>query len=165
MSDQIHDILDRYGRSLTRVALSYTRSSHDHEDLLQDIVLAIWQGLPRFERRSSLRTFIFRIAHNRGLHHLHRRRTRELDRLTRESEEADRSPGPQETIEEGLGVQRLLLEIRRLPLGQRQVMTLHLEGLAHAEIGEVLGISEANAAVRLHRARATLRKGLGEDNG
>ena len=46
---------------------------------------------------------------------------------------------------------------RELPLGSRQVLTLALEGLSHAEIGEVLGLSDNAVAVRLHRARAHLK--------
>jgi RNA polymerase sigma-70 factor (ECF subfamily) len=52
--------------------------------------------------------------------------------------------------------------VRRLPLIQRQVVVLALEDLDYAEIGAVLGISENNVGVRLNRARASLRKLMGE---
>ena len=63
-----------YGASLGRLASSYELGAHAREDLLQEIRLAIWVALPRFRGESSLRTFVFRIAHNRALTHVWRRK-------------------------------------------------------------------------------------------
>ena len=59
-------------------------------------------------------------------------------------------------------VERLFAAIRGLPVPQRQVLTLALEGMTHAEIGVCLEITPDNAAVRLSRARATLRERMRE---
>lgn len=56
--------------------------------------------------------------------------------------------------------ERLLRHLRALPLGQRQVLTLALEGLPHAEIAAIAGITTENVAVRLGRAREALRRSL-----
>lgn len=60
------------------------------------------------------------------------------------------------------GAARLQGAVRGLPLAQRQVMVLALEGLDHHEIARVLGISSGNVAVRLHRGKALLKAALGE---
>src|SRR5207245_2506543 len=59
-----------YGASLGRLASSYEWEPQARQDLLQEIRLAIWVALPKFRNESSLRTFIFRIAHNRALTHI-----------------------------------------------------------------------------------------------
>ena len=64
---QFEEVVAQFGPALARVAASYAYGAAEREDLLQDILLAVWRALPRFAGRSSLRTYVFRIAHNRGL--------------------------------------------------------------------------------------------------
>ena len=160
--DSTADLRDRFdrllaadGAALIRLAASYTNSVNDRDDLFQDIALAIWKALPRFRGESSERTFVFRIAHNRGIAHVTRRRP-----LTGsyEEEPADRRPGPHATLSKNQQQQRLLEAIQKLPMSYRQVITLTLEGMSYAEISEVLGISETNVGARLSRARLSLRR-------
>jgi RNA polymerase sigma-70 factor (ECF subfamily) len=148
-----------HGPSLARLAYSYETNPHAREDLLQDIRLAIWLALPRFRGESSLRTFLFRIAHNRALTHVWRRKA---VRSSEELEEpVDTRPGPESTAIEAMNYSRLTDAIRQLALPFRQVITLSLEDLSYAEIASVLGISENNVAVRINRARKLLREKLG----
>jgi RNA polymerase sigma factor (sigma-70 family) len=60
--------------------------------------------------------------------------------------------------------ERLASAVRSLPIAHKQMIVLMLEGLSHAEIGEVLGIMENNAAVRLTRARKALKRAMGVSN-
>jgi RNA polymerase sigma factor (sigma-70 family) len=149
-----------HGASLARLASSYELNTHAREDLLQEIRLAIWIALPRFRGESSLRTFLFRIAHNRALTHVWQRK-RNLS--SEDSEEpVDARAGPEAVAIQAVNSSRLMGAIRELPLPFRQVITLSLEDLSHAEIASVLGISENNVAVRTNRARKLLREKLGE---
>jgi RNA polymerase sigma-70 factor (ECF subfamily) len=66
-------LLDAHGAALGRLAASYARDPVEREDLFQEIVVAIWKALPRFRGECSVRTLIFRIAHNRGIAHLVKR--------------------------------------------------------------------------------------------
>jgi RNA polymerase sigma-70 factor (ECF subfamily) len=70
---------------------------------------------------------------------------------------ADPGADPEQATIRNLTRERLLSAVRRLPEGARQVVILNLSGLGAAEIGEVLGITENNAAVRLSRARRALK--------
>ncbi len=147
--------------ALGRLAGSYASGAAEREDLVQDIALALWQALPRFRGESSERTFLFRIAHNHCIDHITRRRPMaSLQDLELDPEDGARS------IESSLSQQqdsaRLMAAVRRLPLIQRQVVVLALEDMDYAEIAAVLGITENNVGVRLNRARATLRKLMGE---
>ena len=140
-----------------RIAASYARPA-DQDDLRQEISIAIWNALDGFRGESSERTFLFRIAHNRGLSHLARRRVagEELPAL------ADAAPGPEARVAGREAVEQLFAAMRALPVPQRQVLTLALEGMSLAEVGACLSISAETAAVRLSRARAALREQLGD---
>jgi RNA polymerase sigma factor (sigma-70 family) len=153
-------ILRQEGAALRRVAAAYESDPARREDLFQDICLAIWQALPRFRGESSERTFVFRIAHNRGLTHRSRQRPPMAPAADLEEAEtlADPHPGPEAEAREGQRRERLRTAVLALPLEPRQVISLTLEGLSAREIAEVLGITENNVAVRLSRARRALRQ-------
>lgn len=147
--------------ALGRLAGSYAGSTGERDDLLQEISLALWQALPRFRGESSERTFLFRIAHNRCINHIARRRS--MDSLQAlELDPADESRPVDQALSQQQDSARLADAVRRLPVIQRQVIVLALEDMEYNEIAEVLGISESNVGVRLNRARASLRKLMGE---
>ena len=147
--------------ALGRLAGSYAGSTGERDDLLQEISLALWQALPRFRGDSSERTFLFRIAHNRCINHIARRRS--MDSLQAlELDPADESRPVDQALSQQQDSARLTDAVRRLPVIQRQVIVLALEDMEYHEIAEVLGISESNVGVRLNRARASLRNLMGE---
>ena len=154
------EILREHGPALGRVAAVYERDAARREDLFQEICLALWQALGRFEGRSSMRTFVFRIAHNRGLTHRWRLRRSAADPLETAGDPSDPAPGPEASALSGQRSERLRDAVAGLPLKHRQVIALTLEGLSQAEIAEVLGISGNNVAVRVSRARSLLRERL-----
>jgi RNA polymerase sigma factor (sigma-70 family) len=149
------DLLAAHGPGLGRVVQSYARPA-DQDDLAQEISLALWAALPGFRGECSERTFVFRIAHNRGLTFLARRRV-QGDALP---EVADGAPGPEVRAAGRQDVDALFAALRTLPVTHRQVLALALEDVSHAEIAACLGITVENVAVRLSRARAALRKRL-----
>jgi RNA polymerase sigma factor (sigma-70 family) len=145
------------GPALTRLAASYTNTSSDRDDLLQEIAMALWQALPRFRGECTERTFLFRIAHNRAIAHLARSRSQPI--VGDEVDVHDPAPDPETGLAREQSVERLRRTIHGL-LVYRQVITLSLEGLGYGEIAEVLGISESNVGARLTRARQILREAL-----
>lgn len=157
--DTFDGALRDFGDALWRLTAGYARSEADRKDLHQDILVALWEALPRFQGRSSLRTFVYRIAHNRGLSfrsYEARRRHASME----EAEFADPGPGPDEQADLSRKRQLLQEAVRSLPPPLRQPIMLHLDGVPNAEIAEIVGISEGNVAVRLTRARKTLRTEL-----
>ena len=152
-------LLAAHGPALTRLAASYTNSPADRDDLAQEIVMAIWQALPRFRGECSERTFLFRIAHNRAIAYLSRARS-QMPGSVEEIEVHDPAPNPESGLAQEEKAERLRRAVHRLPVAYRQVVTLTLEGLAYGDIAEVLGISESNVGARLTRARQILRESL-----
>lgn len=153
------DLLREHGRALWRVIASYAPPGAERDDLAQDILVAVWQALPRFRGESSSRSFVLRIAHNRGLSHAWRR-GKQPTAAHEPLDVADPRPGADEQAASNQRVERFLRHLRTLPLGQREVLALALEGLPHAEIAEIVGITPENVAVRLGRARDALRRSM-----
>jgi RNA polymerase sigma factor (sigma-70 family) len=155
-------VLRDYGPALSRLAFGYERVASAREELTQDIALAVWQALPHFRGECSERTFIYRIAHNRGLSHVCKRQPlhESLAGLPEPLEPADPRPHPEQQAAISNQRDRLRTAIQGLPLAYRQVVMLMLEELSHAEIAGVLGITESNVAVRLNRARKALKQAL-----
>jgi RNA polymerase sigma factor (sigma-70 family) len=160
---QFERILGEHGAAISRLAYCYEAVAGIREELTQEIALAIWQALPHFRGECSERTFIFRIAHNRGLTHVRRRRApqQSLDDLEEADEPVDTRPHPDEELAQMNQRERLASAVRSLPVPYRQMIVLMLEGSSHAEIGEVLGITENNVAVRLTRAKKALKETMG----
>jgi RNA polymerase sigma-70 factor (ECF subfamily) len=152
-------ILAEHGASARRIAASYEADAAEREDLVQEICLALWKALPTFRDECSERTFLFRIAHNRGVTHRHRRPPSSVE-LEKAGDLAAPGAHPEGAASASQTRARLASAIRELPLLLRQTITLSLEGLSHREISDVLGISETNVAVRLNRARAALKESM-----
>jgi RNA polymerase sigma factor (sigma-70 family) len=155
-------IIRTYGDALSRLAWGYCRHASDHDDLVQDVLVALWRALPRFRGESSERTFVFRVAHNRGL--TFRARQHVHDPLTDAEVLVDSRAGPDVELDQAQRRERLRAAVRRLPESQRQTVMLHLEGFSAREIAALQGTSENNVAVRLTRARHALHGLLGGED-
>lgn len=160
---RFEQVLSEYGDALWRLTAAYARGHADREDLHQEILTALWTALPRFRGESSLRTFVYRVAHNRGITASTRARRRRTSPLEAAEPVVESGAGPEQLAEEKRRRESLHRAIRELPLSRRQVVVLRLEGLSHREIGEVVGITENNVAVRLSRARNDLYRELEEE--
>jgi RNA polymerase sigma factor (sigma-70 family) len=154
---QFEIFLEEHLGLLYRVAGSYEADPARREDLLQEITLAIWQASGRFASRSSFKTFAMRIAHNRAITHCTRAARAPVMVDLSEHDGVD-PHDPETRTEQAMQQEALLAAVRRLPLAQRQIVTMALEGLSYAEIAEVMDISVSNVGVRLNRARARLQE-------
>lgn len=154
-------MLREHAGLLARIAASYEAEPGARDDLLQDIALALWKAVPRWRGDASLKTFVARVAHNRGATHVIKA-VRHLPAVRLDDEVSDGGCGPQAHAQGAQANAHLRAAVRALPLALRQPVTLALEGFLQREIAEALGISANNVAVRLHRARKALKDALGE---
>ena len=154
-------VVREHAAVLERVVWGYVDNAADRDDLMQEILVALWRALPRFRGDSSARTFVLRVAHNRGITFAIRHRHR-TEGLPDDGDLRDPAPLADERLIAEQGRSRLFQAIRRLPESQRQAVMLRLEGLSQREIAEVQETSETNVGVRLTRARKTLRSLLVE---
>ena len=145
---------------LLKVAASYAFDAEERADLVQDIALQLWRAWPGYDAARPFPTWMYRIALNVAISH------RRSSRLRPPHEDIDDArehlPGARDVDADGREqldlVQRAM---RSLPPLDRALLLLHLEGCSHREAGEVLGISESNAATRLGRVRQQLRRTAG----
>jgi RNA polymerase sigma-70 factor (TIGR02960 family) len=171
-------LTEPYRRELQVHCYRILGSVQDAEDLLQETLLAAWTGLEKFEGRSSLRAWLYRIATNRCLNALRdsRRRPpdarRDLPQPTRMTEHlwlepypdallegvADVAPGPDARYEAKESIALAFVTgLQHLPPRQRAVLVLRdVLGFSAAEVGEMLDSSEASVNSGLQRARASL---------
>ena len=165
--------------SLLRVARMFVPTSALAEDVVQETWLAVLKGIDRFEGRSSLKTWIFRILTNTAKTRGERER-RSVPFSTLDTEEGGFEPAVERSRFTGTGhwavlprawpedrllanETRSLIEraIERLPPSQRAVITLRdVEGWTADEVRNALELSETNQRVLLHRARAKVRGAL-----
>jgi RNA polymerase sigma-70 factor, ECF subfamily len=173
---------------MLRVAMGYVRDRSVAEEVVQDAWVAVLNSLDRFEGRSSLRTWIFRIVMNRAISRFDKeRRSLPFSALAGEDDgpsvEPDRffppthprSPGrwsvpplgwdsiPEEALASAETMTAIRTAVDGLPAGQRMVVTLRdLQGLTAAETCQILDISATNQRVLLHRGRTKVRRALEE---
>jgi RNA polymerase sigma-70 factor, ECF subfamily len=175
-------LVDEYGGTLLRVARMYVPTAAVAEEVVQETWIGVLKGIDRFEGRSSLKTWIFRILANIAKTRGERERRSipfsaaagaaadepsvDPDRFLPAGDERARmwalGPAPWQEPEESLlsGETRgvILEAIERLPPSQREVITMRdVEGWSSEDVRNALEISETNQRVLLHRARSKVR--------
>ncbi len=163
MGQGFEEVFSQYGALLSRVANSYEANYALQQELLQEIAIAVWQGLARFKGDSSVKTYILRIAHNRAVTHVasqvKRVDTHHYDEATEQNAlTSSESQSPELVSSQQQSISRLLQAVRALPLQPRQVLTLSLEGLSYDEIADVCGLTRNHVGVILKRAKQTIMK-------
>ncbi len=181
------DLVSMYHAAMVRLARVYVGSTSVAEEVVQDAWVGVLEGLDRFEGRSSLKTWIFRIVMNRAITRAQReRRSIPFSALAEVDEARDESavdpsrfrppgdpnagrwrsapspwPDPESSALSNEAMSRVRAAIDTLPPVQRQVITLRdVAGWDSKETCNLLGLSETNQRVLLHRARSRVRAAL-----
>ena len=153
----------QYSPALQRLTHAYERVPDKRPDLLQEIYLALWQSLQRFDGRCALGTWVYRVAHNTATSICIRRRDRlrlvSLDDIDAPSDAGNYG----QALDEERARARLLELVHRLKALDRQIVLLYLESLDAAAIGEIVGLSSANVATKIHRLKKVLTQQFNEE--
>ncbi|HEY2514954.1 MAG TPA: RNA polymerase sigma factor [Polyangiaceae bacterium] len=156
------DVAAAFSAPLARLARGYEADADRQRDLLQEVHLALWRGLPGFDGRASLRTWVYRVAHNVALTHVAKGARRRVEQcIPIEDLERMAAGDAARSLEDRDQVARLADLVRQLRPADRQVILLYLEGFDHGEIAEIAGISPENAATKVHRIKRALSAALG----
>jgi RNA polymerase sigma-70 factor (ECF subfamily) len=152
-----------FAAPLTRLARAHEVDTHLQQDLLQEIHIALWRSHAAFGGRCSLRTWVYRVAHNVAATHVMRNRRRQLHRLTTldDIDLAGATPDVDAELDETRAMKKINALIQALKPLDRQVIILHLEGLAADEIADIAGISLAHTYTKLTRIRQLLAAKIG----
>ncbi len=151
---KLEQIIHAHAGMVRRIASVYERHPDAIDDLVQDVWIAVWKALPRLNDPADLKPYIARITQNICVSHVRRvvrQRTQELS-----DDLPDAAPLPDLTTGQSVKLARLIEAVRNLPENLQCVVSLFLEDMPIKDIAQILGITESNASVRLHRAKAAL---------
>jgi RNA polymerase sigma-70 factor (ECF subfamily) len=147
-----------FGPALERLARAYEANPDRRRDLLQEVHLALWRSFAVWNGACSLRTWVYRVAHNAATSHVLRERRAQV-LVSVEELEAMPDPVASETAAGNrAALDRLLELVQGLKPLDRQVILSYLEGLDAAEIAEITGISPGNVATKIHRIKNVLAR-------
>ncbi|PKG42658.1 RNA polymerase sigma factor [Psychroflexus sp. MES1-P1E] len=144
--EEIHKV---YWSKVYRQCMGYMNDHDAAKDITQETFIKVWQHLPKFRNESSIGTWVFRIAVNSCL------------RQISKDKKMPKSEFPNEIVEEILvnnepQVEFLYKCISELPEVERIIISLELEELKQKEIAKIVGLSESNVRVKIHRIKEKL---------
>jgi len=161
---EFNELIREHQAMIGRICASYESDRELARELVQDVLFAIWRALPARRGESSLKTFVARIAQFRAISHVARHsRLPVHGPVSEDLQDTGELPEVQAVARDESN--RLQAAVRQLPLTYREPAVLTLEGLTPTQIATAIGITPELVAVRLSRARALLRKLLGESHG
>lgn len=155
--------VETYSSALDRLARAYELDAEACRDLLQEIHFHLWRSFANFDQRCSLRTWVYRVAHNVATAHVIRQQ-RLRERLVN-LEDVDSLEAGNQTelaVSQGHALERLSALIQRLKPLDRQIIVSYLEGMPAIAISEITGLSPANIAMKIHRIKKLLQRWLDE---
>jgi RNA polymerase sigma-70 factor (ECF subfamily) len=154
-TQQFSEIYTQHIAIVWKTVHAFALTKEDRDDLFQEILMSLWEAIPEFEGRAKLSTYVYRVAHRRALNW--KRSQRRYDhRLARYENElpalsvADSDPAAHARLD------WLYRAINTLKPVDRTLCLLYLDGLAHREMAEILGLSEDNISIRVHRCKQQL---------
>lgn len=149
----------RHGLALLGYLVGQVGDQALAEEILQDVMLAVWHGAGSFRGDSSVRTWMLAIARRRAITE---RQRRSVDAVALDDDLAANDTGPLDVLIQRAERDDLRAALRRLPDDQRETLELvFYHDLSGPEVAEVMGISPGTVKSRLHRAKALLKGLLG----
>ena len=150
------ELIEQHRGILYKVARAYCPLEEERQDLIQEMMIQIWQALPRYNAQHKSSTWIYRIALNVAISYYRKattqqRRQQALDAKVLQGAEADSS----EKEQQFRLLEQFISELKEL---DRALMVLYLEERNHAEIAEILGISISNVATKVGRIKDKLKQ-------
>ncbi len=164
--ERFNQIVTDNGERIRRVCGYYNSNEQDHKDMYQEVLVNIWKSLDNFRGDSAISTWIYRIAVNTSLKYtgqsykymklMVRTDTQNLHSVLEED-------GYENKLLAEKQFEKLQSELNLLSVIDKALISLMLEGLSMKEIGDVIGITESNVKVKIHRIKSQLRTKLNGD--
>ncbi|HET6462290.1 MAG TPA: sigma-70 family RNA polymerase sigma factor [Candidatus Krumholzibacteria bacterium] len=154
--DRFVALIDEHRKILFKIAGAYAHNPADREDLIQEMVLQMWQSFDRYDETRRFSTWMYRVALNVAISFYRGQTRRSRVIVNDESVIAlAATPGGQETYEELATLWRMIEGLNEF---DRALVILYLDGNSYGEIATVLGISESNVGTKLNRIKQQLRE-------
>jgi RNA polymerase sigma-70 factor, ECF subfamily len=150
------EIYKTYWQGIFRLCMGYTNDADLAKDMAQEAFIIVWQQLPKFRNEANISTWIFKIASNNCLRQIENQR-----RFPKADLPMDVKENEEENIEPQ--IQLLYKFISELSETDRIIISLELENIKQAEIANIVGLSEANIRVKIHRIKEKLTQKFKEN--
>ncbi|MFP3834007.1 RNA polymerase sigma factor [Chryseobacterium sp. SIMBA_028] len=150
------EIYELYWQKIFRLCMGYVNDTELAQDLAQETFIIVWQQLSKFRNESSVGTWIFRIASNNCLRQIEKEK-----RFTKTDLPINLEEKKQESMEPQ--IQMLYQFISELQETDRIIISLELEEVKQAEIANIIGLSESNIRVKIHRIKEKLTQKFKEN--
>lgn len=153
------EAIAEHGAALSRLARGYEADRDRRRDLLQEIHIGVWRSFGSFDGRCSLRTWVYRVAHNVAASHIVRNRRVSARLVNLEELASDPTIiDGEEHADRMHSAGKLLDLVHKLTPLDRQAFLLYLEGEQAASIAETTGLSAVNVATKIHRIKKLLSR-------
>lgn len=146
------EIYSTYSSKIFRICLGYFNDEDLAKDITQETFISVWEYLPKFENRSSVGTWIYKIATNKCLRQIQKEKSHTKTELPINLKYVESNFEQEEKLS------KLHQYISELPELEKLIITLSLEGVPQENIAEIIGISHINVRVKFHRIKAKLTK-------
>lgn len=133
------------------VCYMFSKDKSEVDDLVQEVLMNLWKGFGRFEGRSDIRTWVYRVSLNTCISAARKKKRNETLPLTMDIDLFDENDADNRQVD------LLHSRISRLQPFDRAIVLLWLENLNYEEIGQIVGISTKNVSVRLVRIKEQLK--------
>ncbi|MBR8537609.1 RNA polymerase sigma factor [Carboxylicivirga sediminis] len=156
-------IVDANQNRIRRICAYYNENENDQQDMFQEILINIWKSLDNFKNKSSINTWVYRVAVNTALSfngksykYMRLIVTADMENLNVITDDS----GKEKKLLEEQQLEQLQNELNILSVIDKALVSLMLEGLSMKEISDIIGITEANVKVKIHRIKDALKSKL-----
>jgi RNA polymerase sigma factor (sigma-70 family) len=154
-SEHFQNIMEQHKGILYKVANAYCPNEDDRQDLIQEMMIQVWQSIHRYDMQFKISTWLYRISLNVAIS-FYRKNTTRANKYTVLNEQMIQIPAEDKTADERQLnlLEQFISELREI---DKALMILYLEDKSHAEIAEILGISISNVGTKIGRIKDKLK--------
>ena len=156
LSEQFLSVFEDNTGIIIKIARAFTRTSHDREDLINDIALELWKSFERFKGDSKISTWIYRVAINISMNYKRKKKKDSFFSFLDDFKKVDSLPWliEQDNSSESEILYNCIDELSEI---NKAIILLYLDGNSHDEISEIMGISKTNVGTRIGRIKEQIR--------
>jgi len=155
------EVLDHHKNQIFRICWGFAAQQSDAEDLLQEVLINIWRGIGKFEGKSSLNTWVYKVAVNTCL--MFQRNAKRKIKLQFQDSETQyeiAETSIENSIINNERIHKLMEAIKTLNKTDKTIALLLLEEMSYGEIAKIIGTTENNIGVKVHRIKEKLKNKL-----
>lgn len=158
VSEQFLSIFEDNTGIIIKISRAFTNTSHDREDLINDIALELWKSFEKFKGDSKISTWIYRVALNTSMNYKRKKKKNSLFYSINDFKKEEIIPWLVEQEQESSSELELLYNcIDELNEINKAIILLYLDGNSHDEISEIMGISKTNVGTRISRIKEQIK--------